>query len=101
MSASQESPITILPSGKTTYELPEEILFDEIKYIETKKENSQKVLDSIKRIFPKNMLQKILNIFMCDKKDFEIQLLEFIIIGFKKTVIVRTSNGVFLGSIIF
>ncbi|WP_375723729.1 TIGR03915 family putative DNA repair protein [Arcobacter sp. KX21116] len=63
--------------------LPEEILFDEIKYIETKKENSQKVLDSIKRIFPKNMLQKILNIFMCDKKDFEIQLLEFIIIGFK------------------
>ncbi len=65
--------------------LPEEIIFDEIKYIETKKENSQKVLDSIKKLFPKNMFQKILNIFLCDEEEFEMQLLEFIIIGFKNT----------------
>lgn len=63
--------------------LPNEILFEEIKHIETKDDNSQKVFDSMKKIFPKNIVQKILNIFMCDTKDFEMQLLEFIILGFK------------------
>lgn len=64
--------------------IPNEILFEEIKHIETKDDNSQKVFDSMKKIFPKNIVQKILNIFMCDTKDFEMQLLEFIILGFKK-----------------
>lgn len=63
--------------------IPNEILFEEIKHIETKDDNSQKVFDSMKKIFPKNIVQKILNIFMCDTKDFEMQLLEFIILGFK------------------
>ena len=37
----------------------------------------------IKTKFTKNILEKILNIFMCDSKDFEMALLEYIIIGFK------------------
>ncbi|MDZ7819565.1 MAG: hypothetical protein U5K55_13580 [Aliarcobacter sp.] len=65
--------------------LPNEILFEEIKHIETKDDNSQRVFDSMKKIFPKNIVQKILNIFMCDTKDFEMALLEFIILGFKET----------------
>ena len=63
--------------------LPNEIIFDEIKDIKTDEENYKKVLQAIKSKFPKNILEKILNIFMCDSKDFEMALLEYIILGFK------------------
>ena len=63
--------------------LPNEIIFDEVKTIETNEENYKKVLEAIKTKFTKNILEKILNIFMCDSKDFEMALLEYIIIGFK------------------
>lgn len=63
--------------------LPNEIIFDEVKTIETNEENYKKVLEAIKIKFTKNILEKILNIFMCDSKDFEMALLEYIIIGFK------------------
>ena len=65
--------------------LPNEIIFDEIKEIVTIEENSKKVLDSMKKIFPKDIVCKILNIFMCDTKEFEMALLEYIILGFKDT----------------
>lgn len=64
--------------------LPNEIIFEEIKDIQTSKENSIKVLDAIKSKFPKDIVQKILNIFMCDTREFELNLLEYIIIGFKE-----------------
>ncbi|AXX89944.1 DNA metabolism protein [Arcobacter suis] len=64
--------------------LPNEIVFEEIKIIETSLINSIKVLDAIKAKFPKEILEKILNIFMCDSKEFEMALLEYIIIGFKE-----------------
>ena len=63
--------------------LPNEIIFDEVKTIETNEENYKKVLEAIKTKFTKNILEKILNIFMCDSKDFEMALLEYIILGFK------------------
>uniref|UniRef100_UPI0040475388 TIGR03915 family putative DNA repair protein n=1 Tax=Aliarcobacter sp. TaxID=2321116 RepID=UPI0040475388 len=63
--------------------LPNEIIFDEIKDIKTNEENYKKVLEAIKTKFAKNILEKILNIFMCDSKDFEMALLEYIILGFK------------------
>ena len=63
--------------------LPNEIIFDEVKTIETNEENYKKVLEAIKTKFTKNILEKILNIFMCDSKDFEMALLEYIVIGFK------------------
>ena len=65
--------------------LPNEMIFEEIKNIETIEENSKKVLDSMKNIFPKDIVCKILNIFMCDTKEFEMALLEYIILGFKDT----------------
>ena len=65
--------------------LPNEMIFEEIKEIETIEENSKKVLDSMKKIFPKDIVCKILNIFICDTKEFEMALLEYIILGFKDT----------------
>lgn len=64
--------------------LPNEMIFEEIKNIETKETNAIKVLDAIKIKFPKEIKEKILNIFMCDTREFEMALLEYIIIGFKE-----------------
>ena len=63
--------------------LPNEMIFEEIRQIKTIEENSIKVLDAIKAKLPKEIVCKFLNIFMCDTKEFEIALLEYIIIGFK------------------
>ena len=63
--------------------LPTEMIFEEILEINTSKDNAIKVLTAIKTKFPKELIQRILNIFMCDSKEFEMALLEYIIIGFK------------------
>ena len=65
--------------------LPNEMIFEEILELNTSKDNAIKVLNAIKRKFPKELIQRILNIFMCDSKEFELYLLEYIIIGFKET----------------
>ncbi|MBD3830899.1 MAG: TIGR03915 family putative DNA repair protein, partial [Arcobacter sp.] len=65
--------------------LPCEMIFEEILEIDTSKDNAIKVLNAIKIKFPKDCFEKILNIFMCDSKEFEMALLEYIIIGFKET----------------
>lgn len=64
--------------------LPNEMIFEEILELKTSKENTIKVLNAIKTKFPKELIQRILNIFMCDSKEFEMALLEYIIIGFKE-----------------
>ena len=63
--------------------LPNEIIFEETLEINSSKESGIKVLNAIKTKFPKEILEKILNIFMCDSKEFEMALLEYIVIGFK------------------
>ena len=65
--------------------LPNEMIFDDIIKIDTAKEEYEKVLNALKIKFPNEMIEKILNIFMCDSKDFELALLEYIIIGFKES----------------
>ena len=65
--------------------LPNEMIFDDIIKIDTTKEEYEKVLNALKIKFPNEMIEKILNIFMCDSKDFELALLEYIIIGFKES----------------
>ncbi|WP_323586291.1 TIGR03915 family putative DNA repair protein [Aliarcobacter butzleri] len=64
--------------------LPNEMIFEEIFELKTSKDNAMKVLTAIKTKFPKELIQRILNIFMCDSKEFEMALLEYIIIGFKE-----------------
>ena len=63
--------------------LPNEMIFEEILELKTSKDNAIKVLTAIKTKFPKELIQRILNIFMCDSKEFEMALLEYIIIVFK------------------
>ncbi len=63
--------------------LPQKLILEEIIDIQSSKENSEKVLEAIKQKFPKKALEKILNIFLCDTREFELDLLGFIIIGFK------------------
>lgn len=63
--------------------LPNEMIFEEILEINSSKESGIKVLNAIKTKFPNELIQRILNIFMCDSKEFELYLLEYIIIGFK------------------
>lgn len=63
--------------------LPNEMIFEEILEINTSKHDATKVLNAIKTKFPNELIQRILNIFMCDSKEFELYLLEYIIIGFK------------------
>ena len=65
--------------------LPNEMIFEEVLEIETSSDKATKVLNAIKIKFPKELIEKILNIFMCDSKEFEMALLEYIIIGFKES----------------
>ncbi|WP_419676050.1 hypothetical protein ACN2CX_03930 [Aliarcobacter butzleri] len=55
--------------------LPNEMIFEEILELKTSKDNAIKVLNAIKTKFPKELIQRILNIFMCDSKEFEMALL--------------------------
>ncbi len=56
---------------------------NELVDIETNLINANRVLSAIKKSFDKKSFNRILNIFLCDNKDFELDLLKFIITGFK------------------
>lgn len=58
-------------------------LFEDFLEIETDEDNSNKVLDALKTKFTKQNLETILNSFMCDSDDFEVNLLHYIVLGFK------------------
>ena len=62
---------------------PNELFMDEFIFINNDEELSLKVLNALKTKFSKQNFQRILNIFMCDTKDFELDLLNYIILGFK------------------
>lgn len=62
---------------------PKTLVLDEIYEIQTNSKHAIKVLNSIKNSFDKKSYELIINIFLCDTKDFEIDLLSYVIIGFK------------------
>ena len=62
---------------------PNELFMDELIFINNDEVLSLKVLNALKTKFSKQNFQRILNIFMCDSKDFELDLLNYIILGFK------------------
>lgn len=74
-----------LRPSKIADKLPNTLLLEEIIEIKTKEEKSLKVLEAIKKKFPKKSFELILNSFMCDTKEFELALLKYIILGFKDT----------------
>ena len=68
---------------KIEKEIPQSLFFDDIVVIETDMIKAQKVLDGIKSRFLNKNFENILIIFMCDTKVFELDLLHYIILGFK------------------
>jgi len=58
-------------------------LFDDIYEVSVDEHKSEAVLEALQNKFTKENFERILHIFMCDSKDFEIDLLCYIITGFK------------------
>jgi probable DNA metabolism protein len=58
-------------------------ILEDLQNINYDQEKSLKVLEALKKKFTKRNFETILNIFMCDTKEFELDLLHFIILGFK------------------
>jgi probable DNA metabolism protein len=68
---------------KILKELPSTLLLDEHIIIKTDQDNAFKVLDALKEKFQKKYFENILNVFMCDSIDFEVDLLGYVMLGFK------------------
>ncbi len=57
-------------------------LFSEYIEIKSSEQKSEKVFKALKKSFPTKYLNKILNTFMCDTVKFELELLNYIVVGF-------------------
>lgn len=64
-------------------QMPETLFLDEMIEIQKDEEKYTKVLKALQIKFQKEHFETILNIFMCDSVEFEMDLLAFIILGFK------------------
>lgn len=64
-------------------ELPQLLMMDEIEEIFYNETEALKVLEALKQKFTKQNLEIILNTFMCESTAFELDLLHYIIAGFK------------------
>ena len=63
---------------------PEGLLFDDIYECLYREEEALKVYEALKQKFSKKNFATVLNMFMCDTIDFEMDLLEFFVEGFKE-----------------
>jgi probable DNA metabolism protein len=59
------------------------LLFEDIHEVITDEEKAKKVLHALQEKFTPKNLNTITNTFLCDSKNFEMSLLEYIILGFK------------------
>jgi len=75
---------------------PLTLLVDEIYVCEKREDEALKVYEAIKKHFSKQNFEKILNIFMCDEIAFEMDLLNFIILGFKSQESLQDINERFV-----
>jgi len=64
-------------------ELPKSLFLDDIIQIEVDEQKALKVLKALEEKFQKEYFETIFNIFMCDSVEFEMDLLHYIILGFK------------------
>jgi len=64
--------------------MPNSLLLEDIYSCKYNEEYSQKVLEALRKKFTKKNFATILNIFMCDTAAFEMELLEYIVEGFKE-----------------
>jgi probable DNA metabolism protein len=63
--------------------MPSELMFDSLHEVIVDDTKSQTVLKALQVKFSKDNFELILHIFMCDTKDFELDLLCFIVKGFR------------------
>jgi len=64
---------------------PQSLFLEDIIIIEYEENKSNKVLQALQKNFSKDKFKTILNLFMCDSVEFELDLLQYIILGFKKS----------------
>lgn len=84
---------------KILKEFPNTLILDDIFTIEYDEKKSIKVLDSLKSKFTQKNFSTILNTFMCDSKEFELDLLHFIMVGFKNQKQLENINLSFVQNI--
>lgn len=68
---------------KIQREKTEALLFEEVLEVQTDEQKAQKVLNALKSKFSPQNFATITHIFLCDSKEYEKPLLDFIILGFK------------------
>ena len=66
-------------------ELPKTLLFERFHEVFTDETKAKKVLEAITKHFTKDQQRTICNIFLCDSREHEMSLLEYIRIGFKNS----------------
>jgi probable DNA metabolism protein len=71
------------PASKIVKSLKDISLLDEVVEIVTDNIHAQKVHQALQSRFEKRNYNKIFHTFLCDSKDFEKALYDFIVIGFK------------------
>jgi len=64
-------------------EQPQTLLLESLHEVLTDDSKAQVVLDALQKKFTKENFERILHIFMCDSKSFELDLLCYIVHGFK------------------
>jgi len=68
---------------KIVKKMPDSLFLDDVLVMEHDKTKSQKVLEALKNKFKKCYFESVLNVFMCDTIEFECDLLNYIVLGFK------------------
>lgn len=74
-------------------ELPQTLLFERFHEVFTDEIKTKKVLEAITKQFTKEQQRTICNIFLCDTREHEMALLEYIRIGFKNPKELRNINN--------
>jgi probable DNA metabolism protein len=86
------------PTKVTKEHIQVELVFEDIVEIYTNKEKYTKVFTALKSKFNKFYYEKIFNTFMCDTKNFELDLLNYIILGFKDQKQLENINYSFINN---
>jgi len=73
----------LLPTSIVKTE-PKELLFEPLHVVFTDEKKAQRVLLGLHKMFTKENYQRIFHIFLCDSLSFEMELLAFIVCGFKE-----------------
>lgn len=73
--------------------LPETLLFERFHEVFSDEAKARKVLDAIIKHFTKEQQRTLFNIFLCDTREHEMALLEYIRIGFKNQKELQNINN--------